>query len=134
MHDTLKKWLEEMDTEISIVQSEDIITEAQGNQLSFGVSEDVLNEWGQQSVLEFITGCKDLYRSKKQGRPMQFYVWFDEQAGQLRVSAVSSRHQRLPFDCAVYQCSITELVEGLFSGFSGLYSDNPRLNLWVDSI
>ncbi len=130
MHSTLQQWLNELNDEVSIVHSSDINEEANGNLITFGVSDDVLNEWGEDSVIAFIEGCRDLFRSKCGGTGMWFYSWFDEQASQLRISAVSNRNETLPFQCKLCICKLSEMVHGIFFGNTGLFSDKKRLNVW----
>jgi len=134
MHSTLQKWLNELEEETLIVQSSEINEEARGNMVLFGVPKNCLNEWGQDSLIEFIVGCRDLYRTKCGNTSMQFYSWYDQQSGHLRISAVSTTHNRLPFGCAVVKCELHEIVKGLFADNSRLFSEKGELNVWQSGI
>ena len=65
MHSTLNKWLEELDEEAVVIASNEIEEEALGNMVTFGFSDDLLEEWGKGSVSEFLTACATLYKKKK---------------------------------------------------------------------
>ena len=49
MHSTLNKWLEELDQETTIVVSSKINEEANGNMVTFGFNQDLLEGWGNDS-------------------------------------------------------------------------------------
>lgn len=134
IHHTLKTWLAELEHEVRLLHSTDLKDEAQKNLVTFGVSACALDEWGEESILNFISGCKSLYASKTNGTSMQFYSWFDEQASQLRVSAVSSCHGKLPFGCELSLCTLAEIVNCLYTHDSGLYDKEHRLKVWCSDI
>ena len=134
LHRTLQTWLHELNEEVTLISSPDLNSEANNHLISFGVSECDLTEWGKESVNNFILGCRDLHAIKTNSVPMQFYCWFDEQAGQLRLSAVSSKHNKLPFRCKLNVCELSEMIDGLFNNDSGLYSKNAKLNIWCSGI
>ena len=133
MHKTLKNWLEELEEETAIVSSADINEEANGNMVTFGFNQNMLSEWKKDSVIEFLTNCYNLYSSKSNDLKMVFYSWFDEQAGQIRISAVNQKHGKLPFGCELNKVELEELVNGFYSNDSGLHS-NHKLNIWQQSI
>ncbi len=133
MHSTLEKWLAELEKETVILASDEINEEARCNMVSFGFNEDLLQEWGKESVNKFIHGCADLYRSKSGGLNMVFYSWFDEQAGQIRISAVSQMHGKLPFGCKLKLSELTQVVDGIFSNNSGVYTKGA-LDVWCQNI
>ncbi|MCP4267956.1 MAG: hypothetical protein GY777_20700 [Candidatus Brocadiaceae bacterium] len=133
MHITHKKWLNELEDEISIVYSEVAKEEANGNLVTFVVTAEVLNEWGADSIDAFIKGCRDLYASRNTSEPMWFYSWYDQQASQLRVGAISQRHEVLPFGCDLNLCELQAVIRGLFNSDSGLFTSG-RLNVWQSNI
>jgi len=133
MHGTLNKWLEELEGETEIVSSIEINEEANRNMVTFGFNEALLKEWGKDSVAEFLTGCSDLYQRKSSGLSMVYYSWFDEQAGQIRISAVSQVHGKLPFKCKLNRVALSEVVDGIYSNDSGLFTDGA-LNVWQKDI
>lgn len=133
MHSTLEKWLSELEQETVILASDKINEEAGGNMVSFGFNEDLLQEWGKESVNKFIHGCADLYQRKSGGLNMVFYSWFDEQAGQIRISAVSQKHGKLPFGYKLKLAELTQVVDGIFSNNSGVYTKGA-LDVWCQNI
>jgi hypothetical protein len=133
MHPTLNNWLKELEGEIKIVNSNEANEEAQANMFTFGFNSELLNEWGVDSVRGFLTACSALYSTKSSVVPMWFYSWFDEQASQIRISAISERHGQLPFRSEVNLCNMDSLVDGFFKGDSGLFI-NGSLNVWRSSI
>lgn len=133
MHSTLEKWLSELEQETVILASDEINEEARGNMGSFGFDEVLLQEWGKESVNQFIHGCADLYRRKSCGLNMIFYSWFDEQTGQIRISAVRQAHGKLPFGCKLKLSELTQVVDGIFSNNSGVYSKGA-LDVWCQNL
>jgi len=134
LHSSLQVWLDELIEEVSLINSPDLNYEANEHLITFDVSESELAAWGKESVNNFILGCRDVYASKTNAVPMQFYCWFDELASQLRISAVSSRHNKLPFRCKLNLCELPEMVQGLFNNDCGLYNTNTKLNVWCSGI
>jgi hypothetical protein len=134
LHRTLQTWLDELNEEVSLINSADLNHEANEHLITFGVSESELAVWGKESVNNFILGCRDVHASKTKSVPMQFYCWFDELDSQLRISTVSSMHNKLPFKCKLNICELPEMVQGLFNNDSGLYSTNAKLNVWCSGI
>ncbi len=133
MHSTLKQWLKELENEINIVASVEINEEANGNMFTFGCNEEMLHDWGKGSVTEFLSNCASLYQRKNIESPMIFYAWLDEQAGQIRISAVSLSHGKLPFGCKLNLTNIESVVSGIFSSDSGLFT-NGVLDVWQKNI
>jgi len=132
MHSTLEKWLAELEETVILV-SDEINEEARCNMVSFGCNEDLLQEWGKESVNKFIHGCASLYQRKSSGLNMVFYSWFDEPAGQIRIAAVSQKHGKLPFSCKLKLAELTQVVEGIFSNNSGVYVKGA-LDVWCQNI
>lgn len=133
MHDTLQTWLAELQVDLSVTHLPDLHAEAMGNIVIFGVSAQSLASWGQDDIAEFLQGCRRVYEDHNDGAPMVFYAWYDQQAGQLRMSAVSQSHGRLPFRCALNVVELEVLVAALLREDSGLYS-RGALDLWKCSI
>ncbi|WP_444898465.1 hypothetical protein ACJJIX_15940 [Microbulbifer sp. VAAC004] len=133
MHSTLKRWLDELETEVEIVSSSEINEEADSNMFSFGFNQGLLCEWGRDSVQEFLVSCADLYKRKRSGSAMVFYSWLDDQAGQIRISAVSEYHFKLPFRCKLNVTSLEQVVNDIFSNDSGLYTKGAQ-DVWCKKI
>lgn len=133
MHSTLNKWITELEDETEIVASDDINEEANSNMVTFEFNDLLLQEWGKESVAFFLTCCADLYQRKSQGLNMIFYAWLDEQAGQIRISAVNQKHGKLPFDCKLNEVDLVRIVSGIYTHNSGLFT-NGVLDVWQQSI
>lgn len=133
MHSTLKQWLEELEDEVEVVSSEDINEEARANLVTFGFNEELLNEWGKISVVEFIEGCSNLYGRKSPRSSMVFYAWLDQEAGQFRICAASRAHGKLPFKCSLSFVDLNEVVDSIYSFDSGLFT-NGNLHVWKKNI
>lgn len=132
MHSTLSKWLEELG-KTKIYTSDQVNDEARANMVSFGVNEGLLQEWGKESLTEFLHGCANLYQRKSNDLKMVFYSWFDEQASQIRISAVSQVHGKMPFSCKLNSTNLSEVVNGIYSNDSGLYTKGV-LYVWCQNI
>ena len=134
MHSIFQKWIDEMNDEVIIVQSTDINEEAIENMMTFGLSTESVHSFGRDSVEEFLLNCRDIYKSKNNKEPMVFYSWLDEQSGQLRTSAVSSRHNKLPFECKYEKCDLESMISVLFTRISGLFDEAVCLKVWQSNI
>ncbi|MGP4717009.1 hypothetical protein ACTXGL_10260 [Psychrobacter sp. T6-6] len=132
MHNTFRRWLTELE-DMVVICAEDIHQEAAQNIVSFGFNQDLLVEWSEDSVIEFISKCANLYHRKSGVSEMLFYAWFDEQAGQIRISAVSQSHKKLPFRCELNQVTLNELVNGIYADDSGLYTKG-KLDIWQQKV
>lgn len=132
MHNTLRKWLLELEATV-VICAEDIHQEARQNMVSFSFNQNLLIEWSEDSVIEFIGKCANLYHKKIGISEMLFYAWFDEQAGQIRISAVSQSHRKLPFRCELNQVTLNELVNGIYADDSGLYTKG-KLDIWQQKV
>ena len=132
MHPTLSKWLEELE-ETKISTSEQINEEARANMVSFGFNASLLQEWGKESLTKFLLGCANLYQRKSNNLKMVFYSWFDEQAGRIRMSAVSQVHSKLPFFCKLNSVNLSQMVNSIFSNDSGLFTKGV-LDVWCQNI
>ena len=133
MNEELEKILAELNDEIVLSESSDINDEAHANMVSIGIGEENRNTWSKQDIEIILSKCADLYSSKNKGSPKQFYSWLDEMADQLRVSAVSLNHGRLPFGSKTEICSLEKLSDCVVSGKSGIY-DTGILNVWAKNI
>ncbi|WP_444941527.1 hypothetical protein ACJJI3_03590 [Microbulbifer sp. ZKSA004] len=133
MYSTLKRWIEELETDVEIVSSHEINEEAGSNLFSFGFNQYLLSEWGRDSVQDFLASCADIYKRKCSGSAMVFYSWLDNQAGQIRISAVSESHNKLPFGCKINMTSLEQVVDDIFSNDSGLYTKGA-LDVWCKNI
>ncbi len=134
MHNTLQTWLDELTEEVEINFSTDVGEQAIANMITFGLSEANLESWGKESVRDFITGCHDLHQIKCAGHTMLFYCWYDEQAGQIRCSAISAIHKTPPFACELQLVDLDVLVNKIFEGSSGLDAEGGKLFIWVSTL
>lgn len=133
MHTTLNKWLEELEDETRLYVLDEVNQEAQANMVAFGFNEALLNEWGKESVTAFLNACAKLYHRKGGGHNFVFYSWLDEQAAQIRISAVSQTHEKLPFSCKLNPTNLSQVVNGIYRGDSGLFTKGA-LDLWCQNI
>ena len=133
MHLTFIKYIEELNADFSLLQSVEVSEEAGENMYTFGVSEELLQEWGIDSVAAFLTEVSNLYAALCKSQ-MLFYSWFDEMASQIRLSAISIQHGKLPFGCDIELCELEQLVAGIFAGNSGLFIEPNKLLVWQKQI
>jgi hypothetical protein len=133
MHITLIKHIEELSTELSLLQSDEVTEEANANMYTFGISEELLQQYGANSVTTFLIEVSNLYGAQCKSQ-MLFYSWFDEMASQIRVSAVSKKHGKPPFGCNIEPCELEQLVAGIFSGNGGLFIEPNKLLVWQKQI
>jgi len=132
MHQELKQWSNELVDEVSVHHLDSANEEGNENLFTFSFNGEMLASWGHESLGLFISKCYEIY-SKKTSEPMWFYSWLDEQAGQLCISAVSQRHEKLPFSCGINEIELKQLVKEIFQGNSGIYTSG-KLNLWKKNI
>lgn len=133
MNEDLEKILAELNDEIVLSESSEINEEADANMVSIGIGDKNRNTWNKQDIQNFLSKCADLYRDNNEGAPKQFYSWLDEMADQLRVSAISLSHGRLPFGSKTELCTLEKLSDCIVSGKSGIY-DGGVLNVWAKNI
>ncbi len=126
----LKQWAYELREELKLIQSREINEEARSNMMSYSIPKEEVEQYGNIALSKFIASCKDIYQSKANNAHMVFYAWFDEQADQLRMSAVSQIHNKFPFECKYEICSIKTLSESVISQNSGLFTENKTLKIW----
>lgn len=134
MHKDLKLWLDELSDEIIVDHSPSAGDQAIANMVTIGLSDKSLKDWGKEAFRDFILGCRDLYENKRAGRAMLFYSWYDEQAGQLRFSSISSAHKSPPFQCDLEYVELDFLIEKIYVNHSGLSPDGGRLYLWSSKL
>jgi hypothetical protein len=133
MHSTLSQWLKELEVEIKLVHSKDINEEANSNLVGFGINGSLFQEWGNDSIETFLRKCAELYNSKNDKAPMIFYSWFDEMAGQIRISAVSESHGKLPFRCNIAIVELSKMIEHISAEISDVAELNT-LKVWQSGI
>ena len=130
----LNNWLSELRDEISIIESTELNKEAHENMYTFTISEHNFKEWGLDSIQKFILDCRDLYISHKPNIPMKFYSWFDEQAGQLRISMVSSSHNKLPFRGKIQNCDLSVLLSNIYFHNKSSFFKKHKLKVWSTEV
>ena len=129
MNTIFDKWLLELEKELEIVSLDDIKEEARTNMFAFGVSEALLKDSSEQAMIDFLSSCADIYKQKSINLKMVFYSWFDEQAGQVRMSAVSRVFGKLPFGCKLNVSDLNKVANGIYTGDSSLYTKGV-LDVW----
>ncbi|WP_152995634.1 hypothetical protein [Pseudoalteromonas sp. 10-33] len=112
---------------LKIVTSSDINEEANGNMLSFTFD---LFEREEEFFSLFLNYCTELYKNTVNDELLTIYCWLDELAGQIRLSAVSQSHEKLPFRVDLNNLPLEQFCESLVIGCSGIYSKPGNLNVW----
>ncbi len=118
--DVLSRWLSSLADDGVDINPQDINAEAIANLRCFSPNDEetlLLDVVGVQRFVEAGLARRRRWLAARQAPPMRFYAWHDAQARQLRMSAVSSSHGRLPFRCAVVETPdleavVREIVEG----------------------
>lgn len=134
MESTYNKWLAELSDELEVIQSNDLNAEADANLITFNLPAEPNSSVNERALIDFLTGCRDLFQQKTNSTKMVFYSWYDEQSDQLRISAVSKKHAPLPFRCKIKHCELNEFVKETISKNSGLFSEPAQLNVWQSDI
>ena len=129
MNNTGEKWVLELSEELELIQSSKVNEEARANMYAFGIGET----WNKKDIKSFILACSEVYASKNTSEPMWFYTWYDDQAFQLRLSAVSKKHKKLPFRCNLKQVSMMDVAQDVIDQSNGLLKNN-MLNIWKTNI
>jgi len=129
MNDIAEKWILELSEELDLIQSPEVNEEARSNMFTFGINET----WNNNDIVNFISKCSEVYASKNRLQPMWFYSWYDDQAFQLRLSAVSQEHKKLPFGCTLKQVAIEDIAQDVINQTNGLMKNN-KLNIWQTNI
>jgi hypothetical protein len=129
MNDIAEKWILELPEELDLIQSSEVNEEARSNMFTFGIDET----WSNKDIVNFISKCAEVYASKNTLQPMWFYSWYDDQAFQLRLSAVSQEHKKLPFGCTLKQVAIEDIAQDVINQTNGLMKNN-KLNIWQTNI
>jgi len=129
LHFVITHWLLELESELNLIKSSDINEEANANLFTFAMSALTSVPPSTEQIEDFISKCFQIYRAKNNGLAMVFYCWLDEQAGQIRTSAISASHNKLPFRCNLKSCSSSELAFSIKVNESGLFSCG-QLNIW----
>ena len=130
MNILLEKSILEMKEEIKLQSSPDENEEAQRNMWSQYISD----EFSFEDIEEYLTRCKGIYWAKNLNGPKIFYAWYDEMAGQLRISAVSVKDVSLSFKCNIQFVELTDFINATLAKASGLYKTPNALNVWQERI
>ena len=81
----------------------DVDEEIRQNMWRISITEEDAKTLSQEDFLTFISEVISDRRTQieeaRTGHGMIFYLWFDEQACQLRFNLISDFHRRLPFEC-----------------------------------
>jgi len=96
----LNEWLNEVCVHELVVAADNINIEASQNLWTFSIDVNRAAAMVRDDVEHFVLKIVAAWHRQRRERrlaPMLFYCWHDAQAGQLRISAVSGSHGRLPF-------------------------------------
>ena len=117
----LNKWLIEFKSEYKYYSDyKDINKQANENMYCYSLSVDNLNV---NQIIEFITKHENAYRQLT-NEEIKYYCWYDELAGQIRMSAISNCHTKLPFGCKIEITDIKTIANEIIKKESSLYKKN----------
>ncbi|MDQ2799311.1 MAG: hypothetical protein M3Y13_06675 [Armatimonadota bacterium] len=121
-------WLAEVVSDVLVVDvsAQGLEREATGNLWTFSLSQSQARALSIGDVLAFLFTIeqareRQIWERSGAANPMVLYCWFDEQAGQLRLSLVSACHSRLPFGAKIEETEDLARVVGQF--LNSLYLD-----------
>src|SRR5262245_19091695 len=102
MEDPIAVWLRDVVDDEVVIDPDAINVEAIRNLRCFSLEAEQTTRDSPGEVAAFLRAVvaarNDWLNARKIGtEQMRLYCWFDEQAGQLRLSMVSATHGRLPF-------------------------------------
>jgi hypothetical protein len=112
---------------------DDLQTEIDANMWWITASADVLESLSPNELLDFVMRLTDDRRAKirhsNADHGMYFYLWFDEQAYQLRFSLISDMHTELPFGATLNIIDTPVPIVGAF--LTDYLTSAPRLDVYV---
>jgi hypothetical protein len=106
-------WLKKVSAHSLLVQPDDINAEALANLHWLSLESEQARDVTTECVQRLINDVVAAWRGQQRERSLPeivFYCWHDAQAGQLRISAVSRNHGRLPFGCQLEQVAELSVV------------------------
>lgn len=128
----LKKKLEELLSGVqghSVVIGPDINQEARENMFILSLTSEELENIGEEAIVKYLHEC-ELTIVNRSNSASVFYCWFDDMTRQIRLSAVSKSHGRLPFRCSLKrQRALRSIVEEQFK-----YLDPDYFNPNIDEL
>ncbi len=139
--DHLQYWFAAIASE-KIVVTDDSCIEAQANLWTISLTKEMASNLSVREVCGCVNTLIERKRSEaKQSSlvPLRFYLWFDEQAGQLQFSITSvADPSQLPFQCPINpDAKLSEIVSQLLTSpyFDGIpfeeldteHSNSPEL-------
>lgn len=133
MRQSLVTWLRELDTEFKFSCDPEMNSQACANTHAFSWNQEDRLALTDDDVGEFLRGCASIVLSKAPLLDAVFYSWVDDQAGQLRFSAVVGSNADLPFGCTVRVSTLEEIADDLRRMDTGLSHGLP-LNVWTQRI
>ncbi len=112
--ETFREWLADVRADEVVIDPFDINVEARGNLWTFGpLTGADLSAW--RGFADGVVAAREgrLRSAGERVGAMKFYCWHDQQAGQLRVSLVSSSHGRLPFGAETVEAKLESVIQSL---------------------
>lgn len=91
----------------------DFEREISENMLAISISFEIAKECKVTDFLDFFERLIQNRRKQLEAYPdrrMLFYVWFDEQAAQLRLSLISAEHKVPPFGAEIRLAALDEII------------------------
>ena len=118
----LNKELKQLEEKLTLQSSSDINQEANENLVSFGFSKQDTTLTTKRDIELFLSRVLSIYSSSNVGNDKLFYAWLDEMSSQIRVSAVSTNHNTLPFRTELECCTLEELATSIKRYDSGAFT------------
>lgn len=114
---SFEEWLSEVAADPILVEDGEgaWITEARANLWGFGFSDEKLRGVSEEDVVRFVRAVEDarerqILQRFGGTRPMTFYCWMDELAGELRLSMVSISNARTGFSGPIEEVDLGEIA------------------------
>ncbi|MFI9818757.1 hypothetical protein [Saccharothrix variisporea] len=127
----LPTWIREVGQEPLLLDPGAPLAEARENTWSLSVSAAERRSLTVQEVVtafeDCVTSLRRRVRALGHGGSVSFYVWHDQQAGQLRCSTTTSPRDRLPFGARVdLEASLAAIVEEFLADRGAEASADPE--------
>jgi len=129
----LNSELKQLEKSLTLLSSSDINLEANENMVSFFLSKQEASLIAKQDIELFLSRALSIYTSSNDGGAKFFYAWLDEMSSHIRVSAVSTFHNTLPFRAEPECCTLEELATSIKLYDSGAFTSG-RIKVFKNGI
>jgi hypothetical protein len=115
---------------------DNIDEEIKNNCWSISISDEIANECTIEELKSFLKDVKADRRKQLRKANDQvgliYYVWFDEQAGQLRFNFINAKHNKLPFRAPLTFVDKEEVI--LSNYLNRQQADGETVKVYIESI